>query len=862
VPAKALLARFVAPHAVLHGLHAPAAAVLVGQGRARGELRRRIQEAAGLLPQAADLGRDLLEAAPRGVDARTQDRREAVSTLDERGFAGLAAALTKCFEGDDGSGLAVALQTLLGLAALAEPANRLLTALEDRGPGGFVDELEWILTGRQLQPPTMQTLSGSLPIPIPGGGVPRVPPAGPPELPPGLGDDLADWLRRRFGKPKRVDLDIWDHRPISLIEGPEFVDMQRIRCQLALIAALLDRREPPPKRPARVVWSDTIARIEAGNACAGDRIVIHGRAFGARKPADVGLVIPVNGVCTPMDVSASAWGDTRIELTLPAGITSGPIGFVDLSYVAAYNAWVDRQNDRRANAIAAARCAAVTIEDIPVLRYFSECPPATPFNGLRAGGALIRAFTANWQATATVEPSDAITLAWDVVNAEHIRIRRITPEGPLLSGSLELFDPPAVGSLALGPAGHTRRTEFRYRLTATGPCPTAPEAAAEVRILATKTPALRVSGIEVIQVLQRFNPVAPGPADNSVPLVSRRKTLVRVYVDSGLTDGFDHGAGPNTVPGITGKLSIVVTPPVDLDPVNAGGVVTAQPVAAIAGKQVGGQPLNTRGQLGDTLNFELPADRVDGTRPLRVHVFPRDPALGSGPGWEATGATTVTFRPRRRLRVLVIQIRDDRLGLSAPSLNRAAQGIRGVLERYPVADDGVDLLINNQVLGTNRDLSKGGEWDALLNDVGEFSESFQHNYDVLAAITPAVPTYANNGIGSATSAWPPVFVAQVGLEATFAHELAHTQSVGHALCPTSGSDMPTGIDPNLPANARTEDVGFWPRRALLVPSGTSELMSYCTPTWPAAVAAAVGKATRQDRWPSIALWTMLFNKLA
>jgi hypothetical protein len=290
VPAKALLARFVAPHAVLHGLHAPAAAVLVGQERAREELRRRIQEAAGLLPQAADLGRDLLEAAPRGVDARTQDRREAVSTLDERGFAGLAAALTKCFEGDDGSGLAVALSTLLGLAALAEPANRLLTALEDSGPGGFADELEWILTGRQLQPLTMQTLSGSLPIPIPGGGVPRVPPAGPPDLPPGLGDDLADWLRRRFGKPKRVDLDIWDHRPISLIEGPEFVDMQRIRCQLALIAALLDRREPPPKRPARVVWSDTIARIEAGNACAGDRIVIHGRRRakarrrGARDP--------------------------------------------------------------------------------------------------------------------------------------------------------------------------------------------------------------------------------------------------------------------------------------------------------------------------------------------------------------------------------------------------------------------------------------------------------------------------------------------------------------------------------------------------------------------------------------------------
>lgn len=157
--------------------------------------------------------------------------------------------------------------------------------------------------------------------------------------------------------PHFIDPELQDHRPADLFEPGVFVDFQRIRCQVQLLRALQARREPPPARPARVVWSDNITAIETIGACAGDSAIIRGTGFGSPKPPHVGIIVPILGVCTPMNVPASAWTNTTVRFTLPNGVTSGPIGFVDLAYVAAYNAWVDRMNLLRQQIIALAKCA-------------------------------------------------------------------------------------------------------------------------------------------------------------------------------------------------------------------------------------------------------------------------------------------------------------------------------------------------------------------------------------------------------------------------------------------------------------------------------------------------------------------------
>ena len=88
----------------------------------------------------------------------------------------------------------------------------------------------------------------------------------------------------------------------------------------------------------------------------------------------------------------------------------------------------------------------------------------------------------------------------------------------------------------------------------------------------------------------------------------------------------------------------------------------------------------------------------------------------------------------------------------------------------------------------------------------------------------------------------PAMVAQAGLAATFAHELAHVFGFGHTPC---GS--PKDIDPDLPGYI--EETGVDVHSGTTFPAGmgsTGELMSYCS---------------GQSRWVSIALWTKLMNLL-
>jgi hypothetical protein len=83
--------------------------------------------------------------------------------------------------------------------------------------------------------------------------------------------------------------------------------------------------------------------------------------------------------------------------------------------------------------------------------------------------------------------------------------------------------------------------EWQVGLTLTRPDPPPP-------LPRPPTPTLAITDIEVVQAIQR--------AGNSVRLVQGKRTLVRVFVDSGLRSGEIAGAGPNEWPGVTGSLTV------------------------------------------------------------------------------------------------------------------------------------------------------------------------------------------------------------------------------------------------------------------------------------------------------------------
>ena len=91
-----------------------------------------------------------------------------------------------------------------------------------------------------------------------------------------------------------------------------------------------------------------------------------------------------------------------------------------------------------------------------------------------------------------------------------------------------------------------------YQITATNPCGTAQSS---VRVSLRTAPALSVAGVEVVQTIQRFSLTNSGQ-NNSVALVANKRTIARVYVDSGIRNNFDYGAGPNLLDNVTGEIII------------------------------------------------------------------------------------------------------------------------------------------------------------------------------------------------------------------------------------------------------------------------------------------------------------------
>jgi hypothetical protein len=149
---------------------------------------------------------------------------------------------------------------------------------------------------------------------------------------------------------------------------------------------------------------------------------------------------------------------------------------------------------------------------------------------------------------------------------------------------------------------------------------------------------VHIEGIEQTQTIQYWN-YPPGQGSgfalpNSIPLISRKTTILRVYVDV-----TSHTAGLPLPAKVLGQLT--VTGPAaqaKIDPF--GGSITGKSVSNIK-----------RGQIADTLNFVIPASYCVGTLQCSLHVF--DPQNAANSDVNTFGLTFLNANPLRVHGVLV-----------------------------------------------------------------------------------------------------------------------------------------------------------------------------------------------------------------
>ncbi len=582
-------------------------------------------------------------------------------------------------------------------------------------------------------------------------------------------------------------------------------------------------------------YATGITSLNPNVGCDDQTIAIEGSGFGKTQPADVSVLFPhSSGACVKANVVS--WSDTEIFVKVPKGVSSGCVGF--LSQVAAPDGGsLAEAGEALAGELegclgqAASNAAQRLRQAGPV--GIVHCPPCLPggANRFSGGGPIIDQFAANGDTSVFVEPGDFITLSWRTTGAISVTLSPTTPTAPWIPPSGPL---PVNGMHPAGFIAGSRPSTAKYQLVARNACGTVSRS---VEVHLRKTPKLTVTAIEVVQAIQR--------ADNSVRLVAGKATVVRVFVASGLTGGFDYGPGPDIQPGVGGTL--VAFPASAGRGFDAGeplppGSLDAQPAAAIA-----------RGTRTHSLNFELPLAACTGKVRLDVRVAVKDHELDIGGPFVATGTTTVTFHDQPTQVVEPYLIVDVVNGVQAPSVAQYNASLQEARKRFPIAETGffVTMPPTPFSTGSARDLVTGVGWSSLLNALATLA--FVHTGAIRTGLVPQDPgnlrgPYALNGM-----AFPrfgltmPAMLAQAGLQGTFAHEMGHTFSVNHAPCCTTFWD---NIDGRLPG--RTEDVGFDVPANTVIPAGRGELMSYCGDT---------SLCSGPTRWPSIALWDILFDSL-
>jgi hypothetical protein len=844
---NAALRQLLRPHLLLSELHRLAVATIAGGMSTRGRLAQRLAELAHNLPDLVTAGRHFLAASTRPkTHSNPSHDLPTTTSLDFDSIMVLLAAAHRACGRDQSMNVSPPIAALFGLLAATEPLER-LSALRRQGTRALLEQWRWSLgTGA----PFLEVRGGAGPIrpTSPGDLAPELE-GDTPSLPKGdlprIVQELIEAMRDR---PLQWDPQDWAPR----VAFPQqwIMPVRHMGClELAAGMQRLMGQEPP--RPSRVVWADNITSVSiVGPPCAGSTLVIKGSGFGNPRPANVGLMLGIEGVCTPVEFVPGTWSDTRIEMELPVGITSATVGFVDLAYAVAYNTWAKTVNET----IEKVRPLCASVAPPSFIEPINECATATPVNQLLGvGQAYIKSFTVNGASTPAIVPGDELAFEWTVSNAIALTLERVGAAGPLLNGSAAVALPLAETQFTVI-AGHTAPTFAHYRLRARGTC--GADATADVFVVLTQRPGLSVESLEVTQGIQTV--------PRTLRLVENKTTVVRVTVRHALNTW-----GPNQVTNVVGRLHVHVygtgqqawLDACNVPPGAAPGPMTPTPGASIT---VVASPL--RVNTNDTLNFRVPAALCRGEVKFKaqIRVIGFDAQL-LFPGWteEVKGAITVTFEHRRQIVFRYVPVTWNGV---TPTNAVCSRTVRAAEPYLPVPSSLVSPLPGEPPYQLAPYVAKptGGGWptggsrnsidlmlwefwyrhncnlrDPVLPESGAACPKDDGSIWVLVAGTPVtvpgstVARYSALLIGSNVCFVPPLDGE------TAAHELGHCFMQRHIASPcllAPGVPPPTGVEPtsSWPGTSAVTDVPFnWLTNSTITAGmvGVWDLMTYCQTTW-------------------------------
>jgi len=652
----------------------------------------------------------------------------------------------------------------------------------------------------------MMGAPGPMPVGIPGLGGPRGGLLGGGRLGGRLGDVVGDGfpgLPDGFpgGKPRgpgigRVHPTIAD--VIERFRSPAMLPpSDKQRCLINANTEVMRLRDSTP--PYRITG------LAPADACPGTELTITGHNFGTHGS----VVFPGTAAPVP-NTSATEWTDGRIRVVVPDGASPGQITLKIL--VASFE-----------------QCG-------QVFTVFRAGSSDLAFEG---GTAAVTAFLLDGSKDPIrVDPGEIVSISCDVTVHPRARTRVFVTQGATTIADF--------GTINGG--GH-RQHDFTapsaagpitciVHLLVGGPCGSVDR---QQTLTVAARPRLSVACLEVTQGVQN--------TAHTVQLVAGRTTGVRAYLTSGI-GAFSYNGTPGEIDNVTGTLRV-----------ERGGVVVAT-IPAASAVTVGATFADAdRGATTHALVFVVPGSLMVGEVTMRVSA---SVAGLPGFGTDTPGTSSTRVVQTRKLGFLVVI--PLMMGLTNPAHPRPVPSMAdwltsstGTRDRYPLGDTDMWVAVpaSGSVLSTDHFLGKRDGWDDALDDLDDYADRYNTFEWIFACIVPALSNTIStiNGIGHVDDDAlfyndRRCFLSKSGLQATFAHEMAHTLGVGHAPCGDPGN-YPDDIDRNLPGGTEPGVVGWRASDGQLMAAPWSELMSYCTPP----------NTKYDDRWPSVALWNILVDQL-
>ncbi|MCV2489221.1 hypothetical protein OF117_07575 [Geodermatophilus sp. YIM 151500] len=328
---------------------------------------------------------------------------------------------------------------------------------------------------------------------------------------------------------------------------------------------------------------------------------------------------------------------------------------------------------------------------------------------------------------------------------------------------------------------------------------------------------LSIVGVELTQGIQFCNINGQGSGfapDNSLPLVARKSTIVRAYIER---------MGPAAPPTRASGELVVGSGPVKLLPLN--GPIPAIPQTSI-----------NRHDVNGTLNFVLSPSQCQGSTSLTIRAF--DPDAADPRHYEHERTFGLSFRQIPHLKVHLVGVHltgPGTLNLAAPSDVAMEESLGDVSRFAPISGidySGYTVITFDQALTGGAPAAGGcsSGWDGLLDRLRVLRNASMtlDTYVGMVSDTVAVgPVVGCGATGLATARHRDI--------STIYHELGHALDRKHAPCGASGEGL---IDSSFPTydafpQGSIGEVGFSARfTTTLAPSATFDVMSYCSPQWP------------------------------